>query len=57
MWLNRDGISHGSIWFYMGEHLPAVNGSNLDIVFTPQINDWNGSSDIQLKIKDVDVIS
>ena len=57
MWLNRDGISHGSIWFYMGEHLPAINGSNLDIVFTPQINDWNGSSDIQLKIKDVDVIS
>ncbi len=57
MWLNRDGISHGSIWFYMGEHLPAINGSSLDIVFTPQINDWNGSSDIQLKIKDVDVIS
>ena len=57
MWLNSDGISRGSIWFYMGEHLPAVNGANIDIVFSPQINDWNGSSDIQLKIKDVDVIS
>lgn len=57
MWLNSDGISRGSIWFYMGEHLPAVNGANIDIVFTPQINDWNGSSDIQLKIKDVEVIS
>jgi single-stranded-DNA-specific exonuclease len=25
----------------------------LDIVFTPQINYWNGSTDIQLKMKDV----
>jgi single-stranded-DNA-specific exonuclease len=57
MWLNSDGRSCGSIWFYMGHHLPAVNGANIDIVFTPQINDWNGSSDIQLKIKDVDIIS
>ena len=57
MWLNSNGISCGAIWFYMGEHLPAVSGSNIDIVFTPQINDWNGSSDIQLKIKDVEVIS
>jgi len=57
MWLNSDGMSCGSIWFYMGHHLPAVNGANIDIVFTPQINDWNGSSDIQLKIKDVDIIS
>ncbi len=57
MWLNCDGISCGSIWFYMGEHLSAVNGANIDVVFTPQINDWNGSSDIQLKIKDVAVIS
>ncbi|KQC11238.1 MAG: hypothetical protein APR62_01740 [Smithella sp. SDB] len=57
MWLNCNGVSCGSIWFYMGEHISAVNGANIDVVFTPQINDWNGSSDIQLKIKDVDVIS
>ena len=36
-----------------GKHQPAISGANIDIVFTPQINQWNGSSDIQLKMKDV----
>jgi single-stranded-DNA-specific exonuclease len=40
----------------MGKYLPAINGANIDIVFTPQINHWNGSSDIQLKMKDVSII-
>ena len=57
MWLNSDGMSCDSIWFNMGKYLPAINGANLDIVFTPQINHWNGSSDIQLKMKDVNIIS
>jgi hypothetical protein len=25
----------------------------LDIAFTPQINYWNGSSNIQLKVRDI----
>jgi len=57
MRINGNGASLDSIWFNMGRHLPAINGANLDIVFTPQINNWNGSPDIQLKIKDVNIIS
>ena len=56
MWVNSNGTSYDSIWFNMGKHLAALNGSNIDIVFTPQINNWNGSPNIQLKIKDVNII-
>ena len=41
----------------MGEYLPAISGAKLDVVFTPQINYWNGASDIQLKMKDVTLLS
>ena len=57
MWVNNNGPSFDCIWFNMGKHLNALNGSNFDIVFTPQINNWNGSPDIQLKIKDVNIVS
>lgn len=57
MCVTGDGISCNSIWFTMGDYIHAVADANLDIVFTPQINQWNGSSDIQLKMKDVTVLS
>jgi len=57
MGLVSNGTSCDSIWFNMGKHLHTLDGVNFDIVFTPQINNWNGSSDIQLKIKDVNIIS
>ncbi|MGV8059318.1 MAG: single-stranded-DNA-specific exonuclease RecJ [Smithellaceae bacterium] len=57
MCLTSDGMSCNSIWFAMGRYLKAIAGSNLDIVFTPQINQWNGASDIQLKMKDVTILS
>ena len=50
MWVSSNGSSIDSIWFNMGKHLSALSGSNFDIVFTPQINNWNGSPDIQLKV-------
>jgi single-stranded-DNA-specific exonuclease len=57
MSINSNGTSRDSIWFNMGKHLSALDGASLDIVFTPQINNWNGSADIQLKIKDVNIVS
>lgn len=57
MWVNNNGPAIDSIWFNMGRHLDSLNGAVLDIVFTPQINNWNGSPDIQLKIKDVNIVS
>ena len=41
----------------MGKCLSAINGASLDIAFSPQINYWNGSSDIQFKMKDAVVLS
>ena len=57
MWLKSNGTSYDSIWFNMGRYLTDLTGANLDIVFTPQFNNWNGSPDIQLKIKDVNILS
>jgi single-stranded-DNA-specific exonuclease len=51
-----NGMSCDSIWFAMGSHLNTLAGANLDVVFTPQINQWNGGSDIQLKMKDVTIL-
>jgi single-stranded-DNA-specific exonuclease len=56
MRLTGDGLSCNSIWFTMGSYLNSIAGANLDIAFTPQINQWNGSTDIQLKMKDVSIL-
>jgi single-stranded-DNA-specific exonuclease len=56
MRLTSNGMSCDSIWFAMGKYLNVLAGANLDVIFTPQINQWNGSSDIQLKMKDVTIL-
>jgi single-stranded-DNA-specific exonuclease len=56
MRLSSNGASCNAIWFGMGKHLSAINGANLDVAFTPQINYWNGNSDIQLKLKDAAIL-
>ena len=56
MWVNSNGTSFDSIWFNMGKYQTELNDANIDIVFTPQINNWNGSPSIQLKMKDVSII-
>ena len=53
MRVNGDGVSCNSIWFSKGHFIHTLSGSALDIVFTPQINHWNGSDNIQLKMRDV----
>ena len=55
MRINGDGVSRNSIWFSKGQFLQDLSAGMLDIVFTPQMNTWNGSSDIQLKMKDIAV--
>lgn len=53
MRINGDGVSCNSIWFSKGHFLHTLTGPHLDIAFTPQINEWNGSADIQLKMRDI----
>ncbi len=55
MRVSSDGVSRNSIWFGNGRFLPELSTAILDIVFTPQINYWNGASDIQLKMRDAAV--
>lgn len=57
MRLTSSGAAVNAIWFGMGKHLGAINGANLDVVFSPQINYWNGSSDIQLKMRDAAIVA
>ena len=46
---------YDTIWFDNGHLSGLLSGSTADIVFTPQINHWNGKSSIQLKMKDASV--
>jgi len=57
MRLTSNKTACNAIWFNMGKYLGAVNGASLDVVFSPQINYWNGSSEIQLKMKDAVILS
>jgi len=56
MRLISNGISCDSIWFSMGNLQNSISGANIDIVFTPQLNQWNGGSEIQLKIRDAAIL-
>lgn len=48
-----NGASCNSIWFSKGHLINHLSGSAVDIVFTPQMNYWNGFHDIQLKMRDM----
>jgi single-stranded-DNA-specific exonuclease len=48
-------ISCDSIWFSKGQFRNSFAGTSFDIAFTPQINDWRGSGNIQLNMKDIAV--
>jgi single-stranded-DNA-specific exonuclease len=54
MRVTGNGLSYNSIWFSNGKFFNSLSDTNmLDIAFTPQISHWKGSSDIQLKLKDM----
>lgn len=53
MVMNDDTARHNSIWFGMAHLSERLSNSNIDALFTPQINNWNGMSNIQLRMKDV----
>lgn len=50
-----DGTVCSSIWFNKGHLSETVTGSLADIAFIPQYNHWNGSTSLQLKMKDMAV--
>jgi len=48
--LARDGCSFGAIAFNLADR--AASGV-IDIAFFPEMNEWNGSSSLQLRVKDL----
>ena len=52
--LKGDGLTYNAIAFGMGELISRIKtGSEIDIVYTPEENIWNGSVSLQLKLKDI----
>jgi len=53
---NGDGVTCNGIWFSKGHFASYLtSGTMSDIAFTPQFNNWNGNSEIQLKMRDMSV--
>jgi len=53
MRVNKDGTSRNSIWFSKGHFMQTLTDQIIDVAFTPQINYWHGTSNIQLKLVDI----
>ena len=53
MVLNDSTVHQNSIWFGMAHLSDRLYNSRVNALFTPQINNWNGKSNIQLRMKDV----
>ncbi len=48
----KDGQVFQAIGFRMGDRFPLTSGP-IDLVFTPQLNHWMGSENIELEMKDL----
>jgi len=53
MRVNKDGTSRNSIWFSKGHFMETLTDQIIDVAFTPQINHWHGTANIQLKLVDI----
>ena len=49
---SRGGRPLDAIGFGMG-HLPLTAGARIDVLYTPEINVWNGQASLQLRLRDL----
>ncbi len=49
--LNDNNRIYDAIWFDPKERIPVPD--KIDVVFTPEFNEWNGKKSIQLRVKDI----
>ncbi len=50
--LNDNNRIYDAIWFDPKEQISVPN--KIDVVFTPEFNEWNGKKSIQLRVKDIE---
>jgi RecJ OB domain len=50
MWLTDGAAGHEAVWWNGGDKLLPVG--KFDLAFTPQINQFNGTRCVQLKVLD-----
>jgi single-stranded-DNA-specific exonuclease len=48
--VTRDGCSFGAIAFNMAD---SDTSGLIDLAFFPEMNEWNGTSSLQLRVKDL----
>ncbi len=53
--VKEDGLIYDSIGFRMGGHLPRPKQC-IKAAFVPQINEWQGTRSIQLRLKDMRIV-
>ena len=51
--VRQDGMTREAIGFSLGNRHP-LKGKTIDMMFTPEINHWQGQERIQLKIADLE---
>jgi single-stranded-DNA-specific exonuclease len=57
IWVTDNRITCEAVSFGRGGLDAPAAGSNLEIAYTPSINDWQGVRSIQLELRDVKMIS
>lgn len=50
MWVTDGTVTHEAVWWGCGNEAPPIG--QYDLAFTPQLNDYNGRSMLQLKVLD-----
>ena len=53
MKIKQDLDVYDSIGFYLGHRLDEIKNGLVDIVFVPELNQWNGHESIRLRLKDI----
>jgi len=51
--VNQGGKPFDAIWFNMKEPR-LLKQDRIDIVFTPEFNNWNGKKELRLRVRDID---
>lgn len=52
--VRQGGITHGAIGFNLSGMHP-LEGKNVNMIYVPEINSWNGNENVQLRVLDIEL--